>query len=303
MRYSKFTQLYVVLVLTLAYTLSFIDRQILAIMIGPIKRDLGGLSDTQVSLILGLAFSLVYALSSLPLARIADRSNRRNLLAAGIFGWSMMTALAGTANTYWQLFMARMGLGVGEAVLQPAATSILADYYDQHRLPLAYGIIGCAPFVGTGLASILGGPLIDYLEAQPQIHLPVVGELFSWQLALMVVGLPGLLLAALMFTIKEPERIGEVAGETNKYSFRDLTIFVRSKGRFLFLYFLAFLCMSIHGYAYLTWVYELFVRKHDWSRTDIGLSFGSISMVTGPGRTVRSKTESSRTLPLPSTTS
>lgn len=281
MHHSSRKQWYVVIMLTLAYTLSFIDRQILSIMIGPIKRDLGGLSDTEISLILGLAFSLVYALASLPAARIADRSNRRNLLVAGIFGWSAMTALAGMANTYWHLFMARMGIGVGESVLQPAATSILADFFDKHRLPLAYGVIGTAPFVGIGLASILGGPLIDYLEARPQINVPVLGDLFSWQVALLVVGLPGVLLAALMFTVPEPERRGIKTDTANHYSIKEVRAFVYSRGRYLSMHFIAFLCMSIHGYAYLTWIFEFFVRKHGWSRADIGLTFGSISIITG----------------------
>ena len=145
-----------VLLLTVASTLSFIDRQILNVMIGPIKRDLGGLSDTEISLIIGLAFSLIYTIVTVPLARIADSHNRRNLIAAGIFGWSAMTAMAGMANTYWQLFVARMGVGVGEATLGPASASMLADFFEPHRLPLAYGIVGTAPFIGTGLASIVG---------------------------------------------------------------------------------------------------------------------------------------------------
>ena len=111
--YSPARQYYVVILLALAGTLSFIDRQILAVMIGPIKRDLGGLSDTQVSLIIGIAFALIYSLASLPLARIADRYNRRNLIAAGIASWSAMTAMAGFATSFWQLFGARMGVGIG----------------------------------------------------------------------------------------------------------------------------------------------------------------------------------------------
>ena len=119
-----------VFLLTIAATLSFIDRQILNVMIGPIKRDLGGLSDTEISLIIGLAFSAVYSLTTLPLARIADRYSRRNVIAAGIFSWSLMTALAGMASSFWQLFTARMGVGIGEASLGPASTSMLADYFD-----------------------------------------------------------------------------------------------------------------------------------------------------------------------------
>ena len=160
MKYPNATLWYVVFLLTLASTLSFIDRQILNVMIGPIKRDLGGLSDTEISLIIGLAFSAVYSLTTLPLARIADRYSRRNVIAAGVFSWSLMTSLAGMANSFWTLFGARMGVGVGEASLGPATQSILADYFEQHRLPLAYGIVAAAPFVGTGLANIIGGPLI-----------------------------------------------------------------------------------------------------------------------------------------------
>lgn len=281
MQSSSRAQWYLVFMLTMAYALSFVDRQILSIMIGSIKRDLGGLSDTEVSLILGLAFSLVYTLSGIPAARIADRSSRRNLLVAGIAGWSAMTSLACLANTYWHLFIARMGVGVGEAVLQPAATSILADTFDKRRLPVAYGVLGMAPFVGIGLSSIFGGPLVDYLEARPQVHVPVLGALFSWQVALVVVGLPGVLLAALMFTVKEPRRKGEATELVDHYSIKEVMAFISSRGRYLSMHFIGYLCMAVHGYAYLTWVFELFIRKHDWSRTDIGLGFGTISIVTG----------------------
>ncbi len=269
------------LLLTLASTLSFIDRQILNVMIGPIKRDLGGLTDTEISLIIGLAFSAIYALSTLPLARIADRYNRRNLIAAGIFSWSLMTALAGLASTYWNLFLARMGVGVGEATLGPASTSLIADRFEVDRLPLVFGIVGAAPFIGTGLANIVGGPLIDWLEAQPNFIVPVLGELFSWQVVLISVGLPGVLLAALMFTIAEPLRLGVSAGQERGYSLREVWSFVHSRGRYLTFHFLGYLCLSIQGFAFMTWVVEFFVRKHDWSKTEIGLTYGLIALVVG----------------------
>jgi MFS family permease len=250
-------------------------------MIGPIKRDLGGLSDTEISLIIGLAFSLVYSLSTLPLARIADRHNRRNVIAAGIFVWSLMTALAGIANSYWKLFLARMGVGVGEASLGPASTSLLADSFEPHRLPLVYGIVGASPFIGTGLANIVGGPLIDWLEARPNFVVPVLGELFSWQVVLIAVGLPGILLAAVMFTIREPARRGVTAQSAQGFSIAEVWAFVRSRGRYLSLHFLGYLCLSIQGFAFMTWVVEFFVRKHAWSRTEIGLTYGSIALVVG----------------------
>jgi len=269
------------LLLTFASTLSFIDRQILNVMIGPIKRDLGGLSDTEISLIIGLAFSLIYTLATVPLARWADHHSRRNLIAAGIFSWSAMTALAGTANSYWQLFVARMGVGIGEATLGPATTSMLADYFEARRLPLAYGIVGCAPFIGTGLASIVGGPLIDYLEAQPNFVLPLFGEVYSWQTVLIVVGLPGLLLAALMFTIGEPARRGVRQESAQGFPVREVVAFIRGRSRYFTMHFVAYLCLSMQGFAFLTWIVEFFVRKHDWTRTEIGLSYGLIALVIG----------------------
>ena len=273
---------YVVVLLTLASTLSFIDRQILNVMIGPIKRDLGGLSDTEISLIIGLAFSLIYSLTTWPAARLADRGNRRNLIAAGIFAWSLMTTLAGQANNFWQLFLARMGVGVGEATLGPATTSVLADYVEYDRLPLAYGVVATAPFIGTGLANIVGGPLIDYLEQRPNVVLPLVGELYSWQMVLIVVGLPGILLAAVMFTMAEPQRRGvHVDMEKRGFPLAEVWEFVKGRARYLTFHFVAYLCLSIQGYAFLTWLIELFVRKYDWTRTDIGLSYGFIALIVG----------------------
>ncbi len=279
--YSSRTQWYVVLLLTLAATLSFIDRQILNVMIGPIKRDLGGLSDTEISLIIGLAFSVVYTLATVPLARMADRANRRNIIAAGIFAWSLATALAGKADSFRNLFLARMGVGIGEATLGPASTSMLADYFENARLPLAYGIVGAAPFIGTGLANIVGGPLIDWLEARPNFTLPVFGELYSWQMVLVCVGLPGILLAALMFSIAEPVRRGALKNEAAGFPLREVWRFVASRGKYLTYHFIAYLCLSIQGFAFLTWVVEFFVRKHQWSKTEIGLTYGIIALVVG----------------------
>ena len=280
-KYPDWTLWYVVFLLTVASTLSFIDRQILNVMIGPIKRDLGGLSDTEISLIIGLAFSTVYSLTTLPLARIADRHNRRNLIAAGIFSWSLMTALAGMAQNFWQLFGARMGVGVGEASLGPASTSMLADYFEEYRLPLAFGIVATAPFIGSGLASLVGGPLIDYLEAQPQMVLPLFGEMYSWQTVLVVVGLPGILLAALTFTIAEPERSGVSADRSEGFSYRELWDFCMKRRRYLSYHFVAYLCLSIQGFAFLTWVVEFFVRTHGWTRTKIGITYGLIALFIG----------------------
>lgn len=272
---------WVVILLTLASTLSFIDRQILNVMIGPVKRDLGGLTDFQISLIIGLAFSLVYSLSTFPLARLADRFNRRNIMAGCIFFWSAATSLAGFASNFAQLFIARMGVGIGEAGLGPASNSYLADVFERARLPLAFGILGTAPFIGSGLASLVGGPLVDYLESQPNQVLPLFGEVYSWQMVLILVGLPGIFLAGLMFTIGEPKRSGAGADNDAGYPLREVWAFVKSRGRYLTLHFTAYLCLSLQGFAFLTWIVELFVRKYEWTRTEVGISYGLIAIIFG----------------------
>ncbi len=279
--YSERYLWYVVGILTIASTLSFIDRQILNVMIGPVKRDLGGISDTQVSLIMGLAFALFYNFLSYPAGRISDRYNRRNLMVAGVAGWSLMTALCGAASQYWQLFLARMGVGVGEATLGPAANSTLADLFTPERLPFAIGIVSAAPFIGQGLANIVGGPLIDYLEATPNVHLPLLGEVYSWQMVFIIVGLPGLLVAAALLTTREPARRGRDVAEDESVPFRDVWRFVLERKQFFALVFAAYLGLSTQGFSLFSWLVEYYVRNHGWSRTQIGLTYGSIAMIVG----------------------
>ena len=278
---SKLYLYYLVLMLTLASTLSIIDRQILNVMIGPVKRDLGGLSDTQVSLIMGFAFSFFYSALALPAGWIADRYSRRNLMAAGIVGWSIMTALCGMANHYWHLFLARMGVGIGEATLGPAANSTLADSFSAQRLPLAIGIVASAPFIGQGLANMGGGPLIDYLESVPNLTLPVVGAVYSWQAVFLLLGLPGVVLGLAMLSLREPERRGRAVERAEGPPLSAVWRFLRERHRLFGLIFLAYLGFSIQGWSLFSWLLEFYVRNHGWSRTQTGLNYGAIAMVVG----------------------
>ncbi len=271
---------YVVIVLMIASTLSFIDRQILNLMIGPVKRDLGGLSDTQVSLIMGLAFAGFYNVVSYPAGRWADSGNRRGIMAAGVAAWSVMTALCGLAHTYVMLFLARMGVGVGEAALAPAANSLLSDYFPKDKLPLAICFVSAAPFLGQGLANIIGGPLIQHLEATPSTMVPIIGEVYSWQFVFLAVGLPGLLVALLMLTVREPKRTGRMS-DAGKASFSEVWAFVKSRWQFFTLIFIGYLGLSTQGFALFSWIAEYFVRNHDWSKRDFGLTYGFISMTVG----------------------
>lgn len=280
-RYSSRYLWYVVFVLTLASALSYIDRQILNVMIGPVKRDLGGISDTQVSLIMGLAFTLFYNALSIPMGRLADSANRRNLMVWGITGWSIMTSLCGMASQYWQLFLARMGVGIGEATLGPAANSTLADLFTRASLPIAIGFVSASPFLGQGLANILGGPLIDYLESVPNVNLPLIGEVFSWQMVFIVVGLPGLLVALLVMTTREPKREGRLSSTDAAVPAGEVWAFVKQRGWLFFLMFTAYLGLSTQGFSLFSWLVEYYVRNHGWTRTEIGLTYGTIAMVVG----------------------
>jgi len=177
--------------LVVVYTFNFIDRQILSILIEPIKLELG-LNDTQMGLLTGFAFALFYATLGIPIARYADRANRRNLIAAALGVWSIMTAVSGLAGNFWHLLIARIGVGVGEAGCSPPAHSIIADYFPAEKRATALGIYSLGIPVGIMFGLFAGGWINEY---------------FGWRIAFFVVGIPGLVLAVIVrFTMREPER-------------------------------------------------------------------------------------------------
>ncbi|MBL8631225.1 MAG: MFS transporter, partial [Rhodospirillaceae bacterium] len=195
---------YVVGVLVLAYTVSYIDRTILTLMVKPIRETLQ-ISDVQISLLHGLAFAIFYTVLGVPIGWLADRVNRTKVIAVGIFVWSLMTAACGLSRSFWQMFMARVGVGVGEAALSPAAYSLLNDYFKADRRTLAISIYATGVYIGSGLALIVGGGVI---AVTPSLELPFVGHMEPWQVVFLAVGLPGLVVAVLMKTVKEPLRRG-----------------------------------------------------------------------------------------------
>ncbi len=196
---------YVVIVLTAIYMLSFVDRQILSLLVGPIKRDLA-ISDTRIGLLQGLSFALFYTVMGLPLGRAADKRNRRNLIAGCVLVWSLFTGLCSVAKSFWTLFLTRIGVGVGEAGLSPAAYSMLADYFPSERLGVAISIYYMGVFLGSGAALLVGGSIVDALVRSPLITLPLLGTIASWRVTFLLVGLPGLVFAALVYTVREPLR-------------------------------------------------------------------------------------------------
>ncbi|MFO0336820.1 MAG: MFS transporter [Pseudomonadota bacterium] len=196
---------YLIAVLMVAYVLSFIDRVVLALLVGPIRAEFG-VNDTAMSILYGFGFAIFYTTLGVPIARLADRLNRRNIIAAGIFFWSLMTAACGVTRNYWELLLARIGVGVGEAALSPAAYSMIADSFPERTLGRALSVYTIGLPMGVGLALIIGGAVVQFAATAPPVVLPVFGQLSAWHLVFIVVGLPGILVAAWMMTLPEPVR-------------------------------------------------------------------------------------------------
>lgn len=278
---------YVVVLLTAAYIVSFIDRQVMNLMVEPIKASLN-ISDTQMSLLLGLAFGLFYTVMGIPLGRLADSGNRSVIIIWGVALWSAMTAACGLARGYIQLFLARTGVGVGEAALSPAALSIISDLFPKERRTLPLGFYNLGIYVGSGLAMVVGGAVIDFIQAAPHVELPVVGRLLPWQVVFVLVGLPGFVIALLMFTVKEPVRRDlMVAGvgtgsKSTGIPFRLVLRYLLERWRVYGLMFLAMGAMSFVHYSNYAWVPTMFIRKFGWSIREVGVAYGLVVLVAGP---------------------
>lgn len=266
---------YVTGVLLLAYTLSYVDRQILSLMVEPVKRDLQ-LSDTQISLLHGFAFAIFYTLVGLVLGRIADRSNRRSLIIAGIAIWCVATAACGFAGSLGTLFLARMVVGVGEASLSPAAYSMLADYFAPERRGRAMGLYSLGVYLGSGLAFIVGGLVIAATKDAGSVVLPVLGAFRPWQLAFIIVALPGLLVVPLMLTVREPVRRELTGSEGGFAHFAERRAFYAPA-------IVGYAVLAIVTFAFTAWLPTSFIRLWGWSPKEIGIAYGSIMLVFGSG--------------------
>src|SRR5712692_5526989 len=166
---------YVVCVLALLYALSFISRQIFSLLVGPLRRDLH-ISDTQISLLQGLSFALFYTFFGIPIGRLADIHSRRLIIALGMLLWSLLTAGCGLAQTFVQMLFLRMGVGVGEAALSPAAYSLITDYFPRRRLATAISVYSMGIYIGSGLSFLVGGLVVGYASTRAAWTLPLLGS-------------------------------------------------------------------------------------------------------------------------------
>ncbi len=271
---------YVVAVLMVAYTFSFLDRYIVNLMVGPIKADLQ-ISDFQFSLLTGAAFGIFYTIMGLPLGWAADRFNRVRLVSIGIALWSIATAVCGLSRNFLQLFVARIGVGVGEAALSPSAYSLISDYFDKSRLPRAMSLYTAGIFIGAGLAYFLGGEVVAAIREHPEFDAPILGTIRSWQAVFIVVGLPGMLVALWALSLREPERLDLIVTTGKRFDVGEVFGWVSRHKRMSVAMFL-----GAGLYAMITftdqWYPELFMRTWGWGPREAGRINGLATIVGGP---------------------
>ncbi|WP_417706520.1 spinster family MFS transporter [Pseudomonas sp.] len=267
-----------VAILMVAYVLSFVDRQILNLLVEPIRRDLA-INDTQMSLLMGLSFALFYTVCGIPLGRVADTRSRRGLIAVGILFWSAATAACGMAKLYWQFLLCRIGVGVGEAALSPAAYSLIADSFPAERRATAISVYSMGVYLGSGLAFLVGGLVIQFASAQGDVTLPVLGEVRPWQLIFLILGVAGVFFTLLMLAIKEPVRRGVGAGVAVPLS--EVGRYIRANRRTVLLHNFGFAGLAFAGYGSAAWIPTFYIRTYGWDAGQVGIVYGSIVAVFG----------------------
>lgn len=274
---------YTVSVLMVCYTLSYCDRQILAFLVGPMKQELH-ISDTEVGLLQGIAFVLVYTLAGLPMGTLADRLSRRNIVAVGLVVWSVMTSLSSVARSFASLAVARMGVGIGEATLSPCAFSMITDSFPKERLSSAMSVYTMGIQVGSGLALVIGGLVAQAVSHMPPIELPLLGPIAAWRVTFLIVGTPGLLVVWLLLTVREPPRrsvLRDDSGAAANLGFRELVEQVRLRWRATAGLALMIGCQATCNYALLGWAPTFFDRIHHWPKSRVGLVLGLTTLVCG----------------------
>lgn len=285
MRYISSTVRWMgVLILLLAYGNAFVDRQILALLVAPIRADLQ-ISDTQFSLLIGFAFAVFYSLFGIPIGRWTDRGDRPTILAAGMALWSLFTCLCGLSWNFLQLFISRMGVGVGEATVVPVAYSLLADYFTAERRGLALGCFGSGVYLGLGGAMLVGGLLVAKLETVGTIELSILGALHPWQTVLLIVGVPGIALSLLARLLAEPRRYSGVRGPIGDRGPEQMATsagaYYRRAALGISLHHLTVAFMAMVLYAVTAWGPEHFRRTFGLAPSHIGPWIGTIILAAG----------------------
>lgn len=269
----------VTIILLIAFTFSFVDRQVLNLLVEPIRADLG-VSDTQISFLQGFAFALTYVFMSIPLGRLVDRFNRVAIMMGGVMVWSLTTIACGMSSNYTQLLFARFGVGAGEAALSPAAWSVLADYFRPEKLSRPISVYLMGPYLGAGIAMIAGAEVLDWSRNVDVVSLPLIGVVAPWQATFIAVGLPGVLIVMLLSLIKEPVRRGR-GGTTEVPAWAEIWKFMKLHRRiYLSLHMgVPFIVVMLYGLQ--AWTPTILLRVYGWDLADAGRTYGVIALLAG----------------------
>jgi MFS family permease len=276
---------FVVGVLTVASTLSMADRMLLVLLVEPIKQDLA-LSDTQISLLQGFAFTLLYATCGLLLGRAADRGNRRFIMGASIVGWSLATAACGVAGSFIQLFAGRMAVGVGEAGLAPAATSTVMDYFSPNRVARPIACVSLGSVAGSGMALILGALLVQTIQTMGPFSFPGVATLRPWQSIFVLAGVIGIAYTTLfLFVVEAPRRTPVIldSGVGGDPTQETLLVFLRKHYRLIGSQLVGVCLVALVVVALHSWLPTLFVRRFRSTAAEAGYAYGLAVLVGSVG--------------------
>jgi MFS family permease len=273
---------FILIILMIAYILSFIDRNIMAILVEPIRKDFN-ITDFEYGLLNGLAFSLLYTVLGVPIGWFADRSNRKNIMAVGTAFWSVMTFLCGVSSSFVTLFLARVGVGIGEAALSPPAHSLLSDYFEKDKLPVIMSIFTLGIPIGVGVSYSVGGWVYGLFAGQETVIVPMLGELKPWQATFMIVGAPGLIVAWFISKIIEPHRTGVMVSEAGdeSLSFSEIFIFISANKRVYLSIYGAVASLAIMGYGFMMWYVAHMSRVYEVPAFEISKTFGLMYLVAG----------------------
>jgi len=265
-------------ILLISYTVSFIDRAMINLLIDPIRSDLN-LSDIQMGQILGPGFMISYILFSLPIGRMVDKFNRIAVLVGGILLWSIATAAHGFSSDYYSLFVSRSGVGAGEAAVTPASWSLIADLFrpEDRAFPMSFYLMG--PYIGQGLALLFGGFIIQ-LYTSPIVILGFTFE--PWQMIFILIAIPGFILSLGLAFLTEPKRRGLINKEKQKdESFSDVVAYIKSKSSAYFTLMIAASFIVVLLYTFQAWVPTYISRVHGWDLSRVGYLFGIVTLISG----------------------
>jgi MFS family permease len=275
-----------VAVFGIAAILSYTDRQILSLLVDPIRADLG-VSDTQMSLLQGVAFALIYSVAGLPLGRLADLVPRRALLMTGIAVWTAGAVACGFAGDFAGLFVARVCVGIGEAALTPTVISMMGDLIPPHRRGTAIGVFWLGMVVGGGAALWIGGSLLQAAQSGAFSQLAILRDVVPWRASLLALALPGLAMLVLLLTVKEPaRRRRDAQGAGGALPLVMVLAEIQRRGRLLYPLLGAGAVTSAVDFSLLNWAPSLLSRSYGYAPQTIGELLGAVVIATAAGGAV-----------------